>query len=162
MAEAIVQRLLAERHLPVRVRSAGIRAGVALAREARVALRNRGINTVARKAVQLTEEMVTHADLTLCAAEEHHVIVAGAIPAAAARTFVWGDFVERALPLDHQGCLEELLAELGHTAPVPGCDLADPVGRGQAAYDETAAVIDRLGRRTVPVLEHVLAPGPRN
>jgi len=160
MAEAITGHLIDERSLPVRVGSAGLRAGESIAPEAVVALRNRGIVPARQDAVQLTKDMVDDAVLVLCATEEHRRVLVEAVPECAGRAFVWGDFVSRAqravrrpAPRPGPRGLEGLVAELAHQPGEPGHDLADPIGKGQRAYDEAAAAIERLARGTVDLLQ---------
>lgn len=159
MAEAVVRHLVQQRSLPVRVRSAGLRAGETIAPEAGAALRSRGIEPVRQQAVQLTEELVADAVLVLCATEEHRRVLVEAVPECAARAFVWGDFVARAAALPVSS-LDELLAELAHRPRTAGHDLADPIGKGQQAYDEAAAVIEGLATRTIDILQGTLATDP--
>ena len=159
MAEAFVRHLVEQRSLPVRVRSAGLRAGDTIAPEAEIALRSRGVEPVRQDAVQLTEDMVADAVLVLCATEEHRRVLVEAVPDCAGRAFVWGDFVARAANRQASS-LDELLTDLAPRRPTSGHDLVDPIGKGQQAYDEAAAVIEGLAISTIDLLRGTLATDP--
>jgi len=116
MAEAITRHVAAEQSVPLRVRSAGLRAGDTIAPEAVVALRSRGVEPVRHEAVQLTEDMVSRAGLVLCATEQQRSILLAAVPESAGRAFVWGDFVAGALRMPSRSPAQ-LLSEL---TPGPG------------------------------------------
>jgi len=151
MAEAITRHVAAEQSVPLRVRSAGLRAGDTIAPEAVVALRSRGVEPVRHEAVQLTEDMVLRAGLVLCATEQQRSILLAAVPESAGRAFVWGDFVAGALRMPSRSPAQ-LLSELTPGPGDPAQDLIDPIGKGQEAYDEAAKAIERLARSTVELL----------
>lgn len=153
MAEATMRRLVDEAALPVQVRSAGLRAESVIAPPASRALEKRGIQVGSRPCVQLTEEMVEQATLTLCATEEQCRAVIEAVPSAKDSVFVWGDFVARAAGLKNHGSVGDLLRLLAGGEPESGHDIADPVGHDQATYEQVADTIERLARETLTVLE---------
>jgi len=150
MAEAIMRRLVEERGLTLSVDSAGLRAESTIAPQAVRVLQRRGIQTHERTAVQLTEEMVDRASLVLCMTEEQRRILAEAMPASAARIFAWGGFVARSVagtslpqdrPLDRA------------SDPRRECEVLDPVGQDDAAYEATAATIETLAVATLHALD---------
>jgi protein-tyrosine phosphatase len=152
MAEAIMRRLVDQAGMAVHVQSAGLRSESTVAPPAIETLEKRGIHIGQRPSVQLTEDMVADATLTLCATTEQRGILVEAIPTSESRVFVWGDFVARASALGSRTDMHELLERLSEGEPEPNHDLADPVGQDQAVYEEMADKIEQLAVATLDIL----------
>ncbi|MBL7499599.1 protein tyrosine phosphatase [Frankia sp. CN7] len=149
------------------VGSAGISAWVdePMQPEAEAALAARGVDAAGFRARRLTEDLVTSADLVLCASREHRAAVVTAVPVALRRACTLRELAraaelgplappaaatDPARALRAAGCAlaaRALAARTGGDAPIAAADddVADPLGRGRAAFETCAdAIADAL------------------
>jgi protein-tyrosine phosphatase len=129
----MAERLLAARAralgLDLVVSSAGLSAleGEPATPEARAALRRRQLDAEGHRARRLTEELVREADLVLTMTSAHKQGLLARFPEAAGKVFTLGEFAE---------------------GPAGG-DVEDPYGRGEEAYEQCAARLERLVEQAV-------------
>lgn len=95
----------------------------------------------------LTREMVEEADLVLTAETAHRSFILDDHPGAFRKVFTLGQFVEAARSSADGLTGRDLLAKLGERRGTadPALDVPDPYGRGSAAAEESARLLqDRL------------------
>ena len=121
-------------------------------------LTTRGIDSDAFRARRITEEMVQRADLILTATREHRSAVVTLEPRALARTFTMREFARLLDAVEPAADPREVVARAaavrGRRAPArpEDDDVADPYGRGAAAYERAAVEIAEALRRPLEVL----------
>lgn len=121
MAEGLCNVLAAQAGLPIRAISAGIFAGGGAPSEnAQLAMKKEGVDISARRAVQLTPDMVKRADVVLTMTDGHRRAVLAMVPEAAEKVYSLSDF-----------------------AGVPG-EVADPYGGDAAEYERCCAQLKEL------------------
>jgi sulfate adenylyltransferase len=118
-------------------------------------LTERGVPGVAQfRSRALTSDLVTNADLVLCAETTHRKLILDDHPATLRKVFTLGQFAEAvraAEPtLSGRGLLEAVAERRG--AADPELDIPDPVGQGQEVADACATAIDDLLRVVLPAL----------
>lgn len=130
MAEVMLQAMLDEHDLPIRVESAGTHAeeGAHAAQSAQDVMEEEGLDLRGHRARPVRDDLVAAADLVLTMTRAHRDMVVGAYPEAADKTFTLKGFV----------------GEDG--------DVADPVGFGLETYRATAGQLDRTLRAVVAKL----------
>ncbi|MGH3330119.1 MAG: hypothetical protein ACRDPJ_02330 [Nocardioidaceae bacterium] len=138
--------LLGDQSVEVVVGSAGVRAmaGHPMEQMAAAELDRLGGSSKGFAARQLTERIVSQADLVLTATKEIRSRVLEESPAALRRAFTLTEFA--ALVRDvHADSLEALVADAARrrsTAQVENYDIADPIGDTPELHREVADVID--------------------
>jgi protein-tyrosine phosphatase len=176
MAEAMLRSRLTGLGWEGRVHSAGLLAGgQPVTPDGLAVMADRGLDTSTHLSRQLSRDMLAEADLVLGMAREHVREAVLLLPAAWPRTFTLKELVRRgaeagprrtaqSLPdwLDEVVRGRELTALLGESADD---DVADPVTRGRAAHERTAAELEGLIARLValvwsPHLASAGSPGP--
>ena len=139
--------------------------GATVEQFAALALQKRGIDASDFVARELTEEMLTEADLVLTATTEHRGLVVALLPSAVRRAFTLKEFA-RLGPLtsgrDNGIGLPDLartkvamagrVRGLGDRPTVPDDDIEDPLGAPAAFYEARANEIDMASRRAVDLL----------
>jgi protein-tyrosine-phosphatase len=169
MAEALLARRLAASGATGSVRSAGLlREGDPPPPEVVSVMAAYGLDVAAHRSSLLRAEDLARAGLVLGMAREHvrHVVVAD--PAAWPRAFTLKELVRRGQqigrgrPGESLACwLARIHADRDRRALLgdsPNDDVADPIGGPQEAYADTAARLDHLVARLVPLCGPLL-PG---
>jgi protein-tyrosine phosphatase len=160
MAEVLLRRALADQGVAADVVSAGSLPGdVAASAGSARAMARRGLDLGGHRSHQVTEDDLVRADLVVCMARRHAREAVVAHPGAWPRTFTLKELVRRGEAAGPRRRDEELGAWLdraaaGRTrsallADDPVDDVADPIGRPDAAYEATAAELEALVERLV-------------
>ena len=169
MAEQLLRARLLELGIPAEVYSAGSRAmvGDPMTPEATAVSRRHGGGDEAHVAQQLTEQLVSTADLVLTASREHRSAVVGLHPRAARYSYTLNQFARLLEALDHAADgadgslpakddqvasptrLRALVAEVAATrgfSPPPAHpsddDIEDPYRRPAEVYDRVGDLVD--------------------
>ncbi|PXA69988.1 low molecular weight phosphatase family protein [Cryobacterium arcticum] len=169
MAEQLLRARLVELGIPAEVSSAGSRAmvGDAMTPEAAAVSRRHGGGDGAHVAQQLTEQLVSSADLVLTASREHRSAVVGLHPRAARYSYTLNQFARLLEPLDNEADgadgsltgndaqaaspmrLRALVTEVAATrgfSPPPAHpaddDIEDPYRRPAEVYDRVGDLVD--------------------
>lgn len=169
MAEQLLRARLLELGIPAEVSSAGSRAmvGDAMTSEAAAVLRRHGGGDGAHVAQQLTEELVSTADLVLTASREHRSAVVAMHPRAARYSYTLKQFARLLEPLNEATArangaqagdgnqaaastrLRALVTEVAATrgfSPPPAHpaddDIEDPYRRPAEVYDRVGDLVD--------------------
>jgi protein-tyrosine-phosphatase len=157
MAEVLLRRHLEQAGVEATVSSAGLHTGGVPATEHGVAaMTERGLDLEPHRSRQVDAEMLRQADLVIAMARVHVREAVGLVPDALGKTFTLKELARFAASVGERGAdepLERWLARIAADrvpsslvgmAPDDEMDVADPVGRGRAAYDTTAALLDSL------------------
>lgn len=158
MAEALLRRHLdAVGAADVGVSSAGLYAGGHSATDhGQATMAARGLDLSSHRSRQLERGLVDAADLVLGMTREHVREVAVLDPSALPRTFTLKELVRDATavgPRHPDEPFSEWLGRLGARRRLDSLqgvghddvyDVADPIGRGRADYEATAAELDHL------------------
>jgi protein-tyrosine-phosphatase len=161
MAAVLLAARLEERG--VHVSSAGlITDGWPATDEGVAAMAARGFDTSSHRSRRMTARMLAEADLVVAMAREHVREAVGLEPGVWPRVFTLKELVrrgERVGPRSPDQPLGEWLAAVHdgrRTADLLGAspddDVADPIGRPQAAYDATASELEELVTRLANLL----------
>jgi protein-tyrosine phosphatase len=162
MAEVLLRHHLAVAGVDATVSSAGLyEGGVPATIHGQEAMAGRGLDLTDHRSRRVDPEMVASADLVIGMTREHvreaAVLEAGVL----AKAFTLKELVRRAeaigprspdVPVSRwlqqlsSGRRAEELIGVGHDAAF---DVEDPVGRGRAEYEVTAALLDELLGRLV-------------
>lgn len=137
MAEALFKKIWEDRGGPggVRVFSRGTGAlpGMPAAPEARAVMKKRGVDISGHVSMPLLPVDVESSDIIVAMTKAHKEAILSRFPAAEGKIFT----------------LAELASEV-----VPG-DIPDPLGRGEEAYEETAALLEKAFELVAPrLLKH--------
>jgi protein-tyrosine phosphatase len=160
MAGALLSQRLARSGLNATVRSAGMLGdGNPPCPEVVAVMADYGLDVSAHRSRQMTAEDLERADLILAMARENLRYAAVTAPPTWPQSFTLRELVRRGMAIGprsrgesmaswlsraHEG--RERAALLGDS---PEDDVADPAGRSQRAYAETAAVLSELIDRLV-------------
>ena len=155
MAEALLRSRLDGVGQAVRVHSAGLlEDGRPVTDDGRRVMADRGLDTSDHRSRRMTPELLTGSDLVLGMTREHVREAVLLAPTIWPRTFTLKELVRRARvvgPRPAGAALEDWLAVVGEgreradlLGDSPDDDVADPVGRGVAAYRRTADELDAL------------------
>ncbi|MBE3519419.1 MAG: threonylcarbamoyl-AMP synthase [Firmicutes bacterium] len=141
MAEALLRKVWTDRGAPrdLRVFSRGTGAlpGIPAAREAQAVMKKRGVDMSGHVSMPLLPSDVESSDIIVAMTKAHKEAILSRFPTAQGKTFT----------------LQELAGEV-----VPG-DVPDPLGRGEQAYEETAALLEKALELVVPkLLTHPALP----
>jgi protein-tyrosine phosphatase len=130
MAEGILQHLLRDADVPVRVHSAGTAApeGARPSREAVAVAGEHGLDISGIRSRQLTRGLLDEADLVLVMEPHHKAEVLAMAPSMDGKVHVLSEFVGEG---EDEG-------------------VEDPLGRGKEAYEETFGVLESLLLKAAP------------
>jgi len=123
------------------LKSAGTHAveGQAISPRTRDALRKleplESLNVTTHRSHQLVATDVDWADLVVCAETANVLFVRATVSNASAKTVLLGQFVRDA---QREVDVPAMISSVASEEPDPRCDVADPAGGDQAAYDECA------------------------
>jgi len=169
MAEVLLRHHLEAAGADARVSSAGLHPGGQPATEhGRAAMADRGLDLSAHASRRLDSTILAGADLVLGMAREHVREVAVLDPSALARSFTLKELVRDATAVGPRHPDEPLADWLARVAARrrpdtllgvthdDAYDIVDPIGRGRAEYDATAAELDHL----LAVLVELVWPHP--
>lgn len=157
MAELMLAERFAADGTPIEVRSAGTRAheGEQVTRQTLQVLESRGIEATGFRSRPLSAELVTWADVVLCAERAHRADVVRLLPRAHRKTFTMAQAarlltVADAHRVDSAATLAETLAAARGVVPQSDeDDIADPAGGTAADYeraaDRIAAAVRAIG-----------------
>lgn len=162
MAEVLLRQHLATAGVDATVSSAGLYEGGAGATHHGIAaMADRGLDLDGHRSRRVDAAMIRDADLVIGMAREHVREAAVLDPGALQKSFTLKELVRCAAAVPRRGADEPLdswlrrvaadrdtgaLVGVGHEDEL---DVADPIGRGMAEYEETAALLDRLLARVV-------------
>ena len=153
MAEGILRARAAAAGLDVEVSSAGILPGGSPATDHAVAVcADRGIDIGNHVSRRLERTMIEEADLVIAMTREHLREAVVAVPTAFPKTFTLRELVRRINERPNATTLEELHAGRTVDQYVRSDaldDVADPVRKPRAAYEQTALEFDGLMARVV-------------
>ncbi len=162
MAEALLRRAAELRGLDTEVLSAGITFdGHGPSEGSVVAMGRRGIDLSGHRSRIMGPELVAWADLVLGMARSHVREATVLAPDRFEHIYTLKELVRRGDLVGERGelPLDSWLAEVADgrkpgdlLSEDPDDDIADPIGRRQSFYDETAAEIERLVRRLANLL----------
>ncbi|MGH2680468.1 MAG: low molecular weight phosphatase family protein [Actinomycetota bacterium] len=162
MAEGFLRAALEDRlgdAAPV-VTSAGTAgwAGSGAMDESIRAARERGVDIGGHLARRLLPEMVQDAELVVCMAADHREAIAGAWPAAEAKTFTIKELIRTLEAASPTGPLADRVAAAAaaRNGSLPDEDVRDPLGDPIEGYREVAEELFDLSGR----LAHALAREP--
>lgn len=158
MAEVLLRHRLQEAGVDgVTVSSAGLYPGGRPATDhGQATVAARGLDLSGHRSRQLSHELLAPADLVVGMAREHVREVAVLAPEALRRTFTLKELVTAGRTIGARRPGEEVAAWLGRAVAGrssqsllgmghdPLLDVADPVGRARADYEETATELDAL------------------
>jgi protein-tyrosine phosphatase len=163
MAAALLAARLEERGVKADIGSAGLLTeGWEATPEAVASMATRGFDTSGHRSRRVTAEMVRDADLVVAMAREHVREAVALAPETWPRVFTLKELVRRGEgvgPRRPGQSVSDWLAAVHHGRRPddllgfsPDDDVADPIGRPQAAYDRTAAELDGLVTRLAALL----------
>jgi len=166
MAEGLLRRLLARAGVGAQVGSAGLLPGGAPATADAVAtMAARGVDISEHVSRTLDHEMIGTTELVLGMTRQHVREACVLYDAPRERTFTLKEFVRRGEQAGGREAGEPMAAWLGRVgagrrprdlvADDPADDIADPVGRPRAEYEDTADELDDLLERFVGLLTGV-------
>jgi protein-tyrosine-phosphatase len=171
MAEALLRRHLEQAGVPAAVTSAGLHPGGRPATPTGVeVMAARGLDIRDHRSRQLAAELVDGVDLIIGMAREHVREVAVVVPEALGRSFTLKELVRGAEAQGPRRTGEPFEAWLSRIAEArrredllgvgydSAFDVEDPVGRGRADYEATAAELDGLLYRLVELAWPTTAP----
>lgn len=155
MAEALAVHRLQPRVADLAVGSAGLlRAGAPASPGACAVMARRGLDLSAHRSRSLGDALVPAPDLIVAMAREHARAVVETDPALFPRTFTLKDLVARAWREGPRRPAETLAGYLRRVgahrsfASLAGAsvadDVADPIGKDEATFERTAAIIEPL------------------
>lgn len=141
MAKALLVQEIARRGLQdaVKVDSAGVFAviGAPASQGSVVAMSERGLDISDHRGKQLASSHVQEADILLVMEESQRRVIFNHWPRALSKTFLFSEMVGE------------------------GKDVADPYGQDQAAYDQTARLLESIVQRGMPqILRHLELESP--
>jgi protein-tyrosine-phosphatase len=171
MAEGLLRRLLADAGVGATVGSAGLLpGGVPATPDALATMRDRRVDIRDHVSRTVDREMASTSPLVIGMTRQHVREVCTAYGAPLARTFTLKELVRRADELGgrhHGEPVAAWLARLNVGRTVadlmgddPDDDVADPVGRPRAVYEQTADELEDLLRRFVDLLAGGPPPSP--
>jgi protein-tyrosine phosphatase len=173
MAEALLQRRLAERGVDDHVTSAGLASGGFPAAEPAVqVMRDAGLDIASHESRTLTAAMIEQSQLVIGMAREHVREAVLLVPTAFGRTFTLKELVRRGREVGPRGIDESFAAWLAridvgrnptmHLGQSVDDDVDDPIGRRAAVYervgDELGALVDDLVMLAWPTEDELTAP----
>jgi protein-tyrosine phosphatase len=157
MAEVLLRHRLDGVGAEVQVSSAGLHPGGRPATaHGQAAMARRGLDLSGHRSRKVARDLIDHADLVIGMAREHVREVAVLDAGALARTFTLKELVRAATAVGPRhrdeaiadwlervgaGRRRDVLLGVGHD---DAYDIEDPVGRGPADYEVTAADLDHL------------------
>ena len=137
MAQGILARLLAAERAFVYSAGTDAAVGAPATRAAVEAAAELGVDIAAHRAQQLMPALLQPADLVLVMEQYHRQRVVDMLPDAAVRTRLLGEYLPDA---------------------TPGCEIADPVGRSQEFYRQTAGLLLQALEPVAAGIRHRLQP----
>jgi low molecular weight protein-tyrosine phosphatase len=170
MAEGLLRRSLARAGVVAMVHSSGLLpGGVGATAEAIATVGDRGVDISGHVSRTIDDEMVRDADLIICMARLHVREACAAHRAPLNRTFTLKELVRRGEQIAPRAAGEPVAAWLARAgagrrpADLLGAsdadDVADPVGRPRAVYEDTADELEDLLDRLAALLRGYAGDG---